>query len=426
MNTPSRLVSSSRNVQVGHVQSCQLCAGDLELILDLGFHAPCDSLSTREQLDEMERTYPLRFVRCRECGLAQIDHVVAPAELFYADYPYRSGITETLKKNLMGIAQVLVKNLGLAKGSFVIDLGSNDGTTLQGFKKEGMRVLGVEPTNIAQIAIANGVPTIQKFFSEATAAEITETHGKATVVTANNVFAHIPNLEDLIRGVEALLVEDGIFLTESHYLPELLKSAQYDSIYHEHLKYYSARTLCRLFDNYDFTVVDAERISNYGGSIRLYARKGRGHRLADRLRTLLADEDRFMTDEAGVYRRFVEKVHRSKWDLLALLLDIRKQGKRVVGIGCPGRCSTLLNYCGIGPGLLRYIAEQPDCLKVGMFLPGRHIPIVDEKIMLEESPDYAVMLSWHYFRPIVDKLRQKGLTSKIILPLPEVRILEDG
>lgn len=426
MTTPLRQPLPSHDLAVGHVTSCQLCGSEnLAQVVDLGFHAPCDSLLTPAQLLEMERTYPLRFLRCRDCDLAQIDHVVAPAELFYNGYPYQSGITETLKKNLMGIAQVLVRNLGVRPGSLVIDLGSNDGTTLQGFKLEGMQVLGVEPTDIAKIAVANGVPTVQAFFSEAVANDIVSTHGKAAVVTANNMFAHIPNLGDLVRGVSTLLVDDGLFLTESHYLIDLLDTVQYDSIYHEHLKYYTLGTLQRLFGDYNFTVFDAEPIPNYGGSIRVYAKKGAGRPVSARLDQLLAEERRILANPDAVYERFTERVQRSKDDLLALLFDIKKKGQRVAGVGCPGRSSTLLNYCGIGPDLMPYIAEQTECLKVGMFLPGRHIPIVDERILFEQQPDYALMLSWHYYRPIMNNLRQKGLQSKIILPLPEVRIVED-
>lgn len=420
----SQQVCVSHDLVVGPVQACQLCGAEaLDLVIDLGFHPPCDSLIRQPQLDAMEKTYPLRFVRCRKCGLAQIDHVVEPSELFYPGYPYRSGITETLRRNLMGIAGVLAKSLNLEPGAFVVDLGSNDGTTLQGFKALGMRVLGVEPTDIAKIAIDNGVPTIQAFFAEALAREIRDQYGPASAITACNMFAHIPNLGDLIRGAATLLGENGIFLTESHYLVDLLETVQYDSIYHEHLKYYSLDTIQRLFADYDFTVMDAERIPNYGGSIRVFAKKGRGHQMSDRLMRLVDAEQAFLDDSTSAYATFRAKVLRSKLDLLAMLVDINRKGQRVVGIGCPGRSSTLLNYCGIGPDLLPYIAEQSSCLKLGMYLPGKHIPIVDERILFEEQPDYAVMLSWHYHQSIVAKLRERGFKSRIIVPLPEVQVI---
>ncbi len=416
--------SSTHNLPVGRLDSCQVCSSkDLELVLDLGFHPPCDSLLTPEQLFEAEKIYPLRFFRCTRCDLAQIDYVVAPEVLFYPSYPYRSGITGTLSRNLQSMAVKLCEELSLAKNSLVLDIGSNDGTILQGFKSRGMRVLGIEPTNIAKIAVENGIPTLQEFFSVHLAERIRNDFGQASVITAANMFAHVSNLGDLIRGVNTVLADGGLFLTESHYLLDLLETVQYDSIYHEHLKYYSLKPLKILFDSYDFTVVDAERIPNYGGSIRVYARKGRGHPVSGRLNSLM-EQERGVLNHPDTYRLFRERVIQSKIDLQSMLLDIQKQKKRVIGIGCPGRASTLLNYCNVDTDLLPYIAEQPDSLKLGLYLPGKHIPIVDEKILLEQNPEYALMLSWHYAEPIVKKLRHKGLNFKVITPLPDVRVLK--
>ncbi len=418
-------IISALDLPLGHLTSCQICASqDLELILDLGHQAPCDSLLKKAQLFDFEKTYPLQFLRCRRCSLAQINYVVAPEVLFYPEYPYRSGITVTLTQNLQSMAVRLCKDLPLAKDSLVIDIGSNDGTLLQAFKSQGMRVLGIEPTNIANIAINNGIPTVQDFFSAALAEQLCRQHEQASVITAANMFAHVARLGDLIRGVNTLLVEGGLFLTESHYLLDLLQTVQYDSIYHEHLKYYSLRSLMVLFGLYDFTVTDAERIPNYGGSVRVYARKGKGHPVSRRMNDLL-EEEHSILDRPDTYAHFRERVVQSKIDLQSLLLDIRKRGKRIVGVGCPGRASTLINYCNVDSDLLPSIAEQSNSLKLGLFLPGRHIPIVDEKSAFERKPDYALMLSWHYATPIIKKLRQKGFDFKVVIPLPEVRLLEN-
>jgi len=234
----------------------------------------------------------------------------------------------------------------------------------------------------------------------------------------------VARLGDLIRGVEDLLVEGGIFLSESHYLLDLLEGTQYDSIYHEHLKYYSLQSILTLFRHYDFTVVDAERIPNYGGSIRVYAMKGKGRPITERLERLHAAEADAGLAGGEVFAAFSEKVRRSKLELQRLLVDINGRGENVVGIGCPGRASTLLNYCNVDPVLMPYIAEQSTSLKLGLFLPGKHIPVEDEQRMMQEQPEYAVLLSWHYGEPIVAKLRKKGLASKIIVPLPDVRVLE--
>ncbi|MCK5640709.1 MAG: class I SAM-dependent methyltransferase [Gammaproteobacteria bacterium] len=415
----------SHDLPVGHLENCQVCGStDLELIIDLGHHAPCDSLLAASQLNEAERVYPLRFLYCHTCTLAQIDYVVAPDELFFADYPYRSGITTTLKSYLQSTALPLIEKFGLTQGSFVIDLGSNDGTLLQGFLAQGMQVLGVEPTNIANIAIENGVPTMQAFFVLSTSEDIVKTHGHAQVVTAANMFAHVAKLGELLRGVEHVLDDDGIFLTESHYVMDLLDTVQYDSIYHEHLKYYSLRSIIKLFEHFNFTVVDAERIPNYGGSIRVFAQKGKDRPTRSRLGDLLEAEEEAGLYDVQTYHAFAEKVLQAKLDLQNLVLAAAREGKQVVGVGCPGRASTLVNYSNIDPVLMPYIAEQSTSLKLGMFLPGKHIPVVDEQRMFDESPEYALMLSWHYAEPIMKKLRAKGLKSQFVLPLPHVHIVD--
>lgn len=409
----------------GHIEQCQICASkNLLPIIHLGHQPPCDSLLWPEQLKKSESTYPLNMVRCTDCGLAQIDYAVDPAELFFPEYPYRSGITSTLVSNLRSTGPTIMDRYGLEKNTLAIDIGSNDGTLLSGFKDAGMRVLGVEPTNIADIANENGIETKQAFFTKELAKDIAEEHGQASVVTAANMFAHVAQLGSLIQGVEVLLEEGGVFVTESHYLVDLLETVQYDSIYHEHLKYYSVGSIIKLFDYYDFTVVDVDRISNYGGSIRVYAMKGKGHTVKESVQNLLADEERMGLYDAPIYDEFVAKVQKSKLDLQKLVVDANARAESVVGIGSPGRASTLLNYCNIDPILMPTIAEQSTSLKLGLSIPGVHIPIVDEAQMFENQPDYAVMLSWHYWEPIVEKLRAKGLRSKIVLPLPEVTVLE--
>jgi len=415
----------SHDLSPGYIDHCQICgAGDLQPVIDLGHHAPCDSLLWPRQLREPERTYPLNLVRCPECGLVQIDYVVAAEELFFPDYPYRSGITSTLVGNLRSTGPTIMARYGVGKGGLAIDIGSNDGTLLSGFRDAGMRVLGIEPTNIAKIANDNGIETVQEFFDEGVARKIAADRGKAQVVTAANMFAHVAKLGSLIRGVEALLDRGGLFVTESHYLLDLIDTAQYDSIYHEHLKYYSVRSIVRLFDYYDFTVVDVDRIPNYGGSIRVYAMKGKGHAVGDSVKELLAEEDKAGLNGREIYDAFVQRIRKSKIDLQKLLVEARASGQEVIGIGSPGRAATLLNYCNIDTDAMTYIAEQSTSLKLGLFMPGAHIPIVDEERMFSEQPGYAVMLSWHYWEPIVAKLRSKGLRSRIVLPLPEVRVLE--
>ncbi len=408
----------------GHIERCQVCGGsNLHHHLDLGHQPPCDSLLWPQELNGMEKFYPLRFLVCGDCSLAQIDYVVPPDELFFPDYPYRSGITPTLVEKLSQTAVSTLARFPLESESLVIDIGSNDGTVLAGFKRHGMQVLGVEATNIAGIANENGIETIQDFFCDRVANQILESHGSASVITATNVFAHVAALGEIMRGVKKVLRDGGVFVTESHYIVDLLETVQYDSIYHEHLRYYSLKSLIHLFDSYDFTVTGVERIGNYGGSIRVFAVKGRGHPVGDSVAELLQLEEVTGIYGQKVFADFAARARQVRDDLLRLVLEIKDRGERVVGIGCPGRASTLVNYTGLDRSLMPYIAEQSTSLKLGLFLPGKHIPICDEKQMFEEQPEYAIMLSWHYAEPIVAKLRQRGLKSKIILPLPAVRVI---
>lgn len=415
----------SCDVLPGYIRSCQVCGSDdLQKILDLGFSAPCDSLLTKSQLKEMERTYPLNLERCRECGLVQIDYAVDPRHLFHPEYPYRSGITEVLRKNLHGTSRRVADKVKLRQGSLVIDIGSNDGTILEGFRDIGMKVLGVEPTNIADIANAKGIETLKQFFSHGTASEVRNKYGPAALVTAANVFAHVNNLSSLLNGVHELLGDGGVFVTESHYMMNILDTLQYDSIYHEHLRFYLLKPLVHLFREHGFTLIDVESISNYGGSIRVYAQKGTGHEPSQEVGRMIRYEEEQGAYNDQTYQRFSNRVQESRRNLRSLIVQLNDQKKKVVGIGCPGRAVTLLTCCGLTQDLLPYIAEQSTSLKLGLYTPGTHIPVVDEERMFQEQPEYGLILSWHYADPIIASLRKRGLKSKIIVPLPDIRIIE--
>ena len=415
----------THDIALGHQNSCQLCnSSNLKFILDLGHNPPCDSLLTFKELDEPESFYPLKLFMCGDCDHIQINYAVAPEILFHKEYPYKSGITETLANNLKNGAKNFVNDLSLNREGLAIDIGSNDGTFLKGFKETGMSVLGVEPTDISKIAESDGIPTIQEFFSEKVAIEIEKNYGKAEIITAANMFAHIPNLGDLIKGASYLLEEGGFFITESHYLMDILETLQFDSIYHEHLKYYSLKDLDFLFSCYDFSLVDAEKIPNYGGSIRAYAKKGKNHPKSERLNELMTAEYKANLFNWDTWVSFKDRVLKARSDCRYFISKILDEKNTLCAIGCPGRSSTLLNFYGLSANEIKYIAEQSTCLKVGMYCAGVHIPVVDEQIMFDEQPDYALMLSWHYSEPIIKKLRERGLKSKIIIPLPEVKVVD--
>lgn len=414
------------DVTPGHLTHCQVCGSqDLELVLDVGHQPLCDSLLTEDRLGEPEVTYPLRLFRCTVCTLTQLDYVVDGSVVYAPEYPYRSGITRELATYQEMFADGIVSKIGLPEGSLCIDIGSNDGTLLTGFKKLNMRALGVEPTNIALIAREeNEIETIQSFFTEALANDIRRDYGPAKVMTATNVFAHMAPLGEVVRGIDALLDKDGIFVTESHYLLDVVNKTQYDTIYHEHIRTYSLKSLVALFDCYAMDVFDVQRADRYGGNIRAYVCR-RGERpISTDVAALLKLEEDSGLGGPDVYEAFRGRVHRSRDTLMEMAYRAKREGARFVGNSCPGRCSTLLNFCGMNTGLMPYLAEQPTSLKLGMYLPGQHIPVVENSILIEEQPDYVVLMAWHYAKPITEQLRARGLKSKFIMPLPEFEIID--
>lgn len=414
------------DVKPGELSRCQVCgSSDLELVLDVGHQPLCDSLLTTEQLKEPEVTYPLRLFRCTKCTLTQLDYVVDGSVVYAPDYPYRSGITKELAVYQQQFADGVVSKIGLEEDSLCVDVGSNDGTLLTGFKKLKMRPLGIEPTNIADIAREeNQIETIKSFFTEALAREVRRDYGAAKVITTTNVFAHMAPLGEVMRGINALLDDDGVFITESHYLLDVINTTQYDTIYHEHIRTYSLKSLVTLFDYYDMDVFDVQRADRYGGNIRAYVCRRGSRPVSKEVSDLLALEEDFGLGQPQVYETFRNKAHLSRDNLMELAYKARRDGHPFVGNSCPGRCSTLLNFCGMKKELMPYLAEQPTSLKLGMHLPGCHMPIVENSILIEEQPDFVILLAWHYAKPISKQLRERGLKSKFIMPLPEVMTLE--
>lgn len=426
MRTTKSHLSADHDVPAGPVTRCQITGStDLELVIDLGSQPLCDSLLTTEELSRPEVSYPLKLYCCPESGLAQLDYAVDGKVVYHPDYPYRSGITKELAIYQRAFAADAVGKLGTPAGSLCVDIGSNDGTLLTGFQRLGMRALGVEPTNVAQIAVAeNGVETVQAFFTEELARAFAKDYGKAKVITATNVFAHMNTLGEVMRGIQALLDDDGVFITESHYLLDVIDKTQFDTVYHEHLRTYSLKSLVVLFSYYDMEVFDVERADRYGGNIRAYAGPKGARPVADSVGALLKlEEDRGLFSP-GTFAAFRDRVFENRARFMELAYNARRQGMSFVGNSCPGRCSTLLNYYGVTRDLMPYIAEQPTSLKLGLHLPGKHIPVVENSRLIEEQPDYVVLLAWHYAGPIAAQLRARGLRSKFVLPLSEFAVLD--
>ena len=409
---------------LGKLTNCQICnSSKFAEVINLGHQPPCDVLQDFEGTKLEVIHYPLNIVRCTECGLVQLDFIPPPEIVFHKKYPYKTGITQMLVDNFKKLAEETVKSLNLQKNNLVIDIGSNDGTALAQFKAHGMRVLGIEPTDVAQLAIKNGVNTINDFFSVDIAKEILEKNGPASLVIATNVFAHINNLSSFLKGVHTLLPKGGAFISESQYLLDTIEKNQYDTMYHEHLRFYSLKPMQVLFNKFGFTLTHAKRIASSGGSIQVFAAKGKNLEQSKELLSLMKAEEKFGLYKQSTYVNFKKRVEVSRLNLVKLLSELKLEGKSIAGVGSPGRSSPILNYCNIDQLLVPYIGEQSTSLKLGLFTPGTHIPVIDEKKLFKDQPDYALVFSWHIADTLINKLRSKGLKSKFIIPLPTLKII---
>lgn len=414
-------------VQTGHLKKCQICNSDaLHLILDLGHQPLCDTLLTKEELGAPEATYPLRMMWCADCTGVQIDYCVDGTVVFHPDYPYRSGISKPLADYQKNIAQSLVGQYNIQPSDLVVDIGSNDGTLLSGFKHVGIRILGVDPTNIAQYANEHGIETMQEFFDVKLSEKIRQKYGLAKIITTTNVFAHMQTIGEMVTGIHNLLTPDGVFISETHYLLDVIEGGQFDTMYHEHLRTYSLCSIIALFEPYDFTVTDVERGSRYGGNIRVHITKGKNRPVSSRVHELLQIEETAGLHRLETYLAFAERAKQARIAFMDFLIQVKKSGKTIVGKSCPGRAATLLNYYGVDTDLLPYLAELSTSLKLGMYLPGKHIPVVNEDIIFKDQPDYIVLLAWHYADVIMERLKREGLRSDFVIPLPELRIVKNS
>ena len=411
------------NFSPGKINFCQVCNSEnIHEVLDLGHQPPCDNLLNLEDLDKKEISYPLKAKFCESCALVQISHLVDDKELYYKDYPYLSGITSELVLHLNRLSIDMCHRFKISEKDLVIDIGSNDGTLLKGFKKQGCNVLGIEPTNVAKIAQNKGIPTLQEFFSKKIALDIKKEHKNIKLITATNMFAHMSNLGDFIEGVLELMDDESIFLIENHYLLEIIKQLQFDSFYHEHLRSYSLISLKKLFDYYNLKIIDAYPVASYGGSIRVMISKNKNIKSSSNVDFQIKEELKFGLNKYETMLNFKKKTYEAKYKILDLAFNCKKNGLQFVGNSCSGRASTLVNFIGLTKDLMPYIAEQPTSLKLNKFLPGTHNPIVDNQIIIDEQPDYVLLLAWHYSENISKYLIDKGYKGKLVTPLPEIKI----
>jgi len=405
------------------VECCQICGSEkLDTVLSLGYMPPVNQMVPIGQVPRQQPWFPTNLLHCRVCDLVQLGLAVDPVIIFPPEYPYTSGTTKLLRDNFADLYAESSKMLGLKTEDLVVDIGSNDGTLISNFQKGGHRILGIEPTDVSKIANERGIPTLQRYFGLDTAKEVKATHGPASIITAANCFAHIEDVHAIVEGIVEMLGDKGTFISESHYLIPLLDTLQYDTVYHEHLRYYSLASLKHLLEMHGLEVFHARPIPSHGGSIRVYAARKGVHPVRDSVAKMLAAEPRgeAMAKRLADFRRDVVL---SKLRLMAMLRDLKEKGARIAGISAPSRASTLVNYVGLDEGIIDYVCEIQGSLKIGKCMPGTAIPVVDEARLFADQPDCAVIFSWHIADELAPKLKAKGFKGQLITPLPVPRVL---
>jgi SAM-dependent methyltransferase len=400
--------------------ACLGCGSrERELVLDLGATPLANSNVSAERLGLPEPRFPLELLFCRSCGLVQLSEIVAP-EVLFSDYAYVTGASRTMVEHLGRWAEEAVRRLSLGPQDLVVEIASNDGTLLEAFRRHGVRVLGVEPAaNLCALTAQKGIDSVARFFGESLARELRAERGPAALVCANNVLAHVPDLAGVLAGCRLLCEPAGVVSIEVPWLLRLVENLEYDTIYHEHLSYFSLRALADAFARAGLAILDMAELPVHGGSLRVLARAGREH--GPHLGAWLERERGL--EEVGTYHAFARRVAANRAALRALLAGLRAQGKRIAAYGAPAKGNTLLNYCGIGPELVEYTVDR-NPRKVGSYTPGAHLPIRAVEFLAQDRPDYALILPWNIAPEIVQQERlYRELGGCFLVPIPEPRSL---
>ena len=411
----------------GHKDSslkCIVCASaTVGQFLDLGQTALANKFLAQEELTGQEPTYPLCVGFCHICGHIQLTVIVPPSAMF-EDYLYISSASDTLKDHLYDLSNICVERYRLRATDLVIDIGCNDGTLLSGFRRHGVRTLGVDPaTNLAALTRDAGIERYVGFFNSMTAKQIREKWGLASLITATNTFPHIPELQDFVEGIKLALAPGGVFVIEAHYLVDILEQGAFDTIYHEHVSYWALGPMSCLFAQHGMEIVRAERLPIHHGQIRVAVQRQGEGQVHPSVGELLNLERTLGVSEFATFQKFARQTLQLKEDLQRTLRDLQRQGHRVVGYGAPAKGSTLLSFLEITPDLMGYIVDRSP-LKQGRYTPGTHIPVVAPQRLLTDQPDYVVLLAWNFVDEILaqqNEYRSRG--GKFIVPVPHVQIV---
>lgn len=405
------------------INKCQICnSKELFEILDLGYLPSVNDFQNINESQNEQLFFPSKILQCKKCKLVQLSCIVDKEILFPSSYPYTSSTTKILRENFFDLSKEVDEIIELNSNKLVCDIGSNDGNLLSYFL-EKCNVVGITPESIGNIAIKKGIPTIIDYFNKESASKIIKNYGKPDVVTATNVFAHIDNPNGVMENISSLLKKDGVFIVEVHYLKSLIELNQYDTVYHEHMRYYSLESLNNLLSSHGFNIFKVKLINTHGGSIRIFASRSLKYKVDESFNRILNEEKNFLYKDKNItnYKYLVQK---QKMDLIKKLIDLKAKGKRISAIGAPSRGTTLMNFCGIDKSLISNICEIKGSHKIGKYMPGTSIPVVEESILFEDQPEYVLLLSWHISEELINNLKKKGLKSKFIVPLPSVKIID--
>jgi SAM-dependent methyltransferase len=412
----------------GHARApahvCRACAGRLEPFVDLGLSPLCEGFLTERERDEPLMFYPLSVRICTACWLGQLPEFVTPAAIF-SDYAYFSSFSEAWLAHARGYVAAMVERFGLGGGSHVVEVASNDGYLLRNFVERGIPCLGIEPAaNVAEAAEAVGVPTLVAFFGHSLAARLARDGGAADLIAGNNVLAQVPDLNDFVAGLAALLKPDGVVTLEFPHLLRLIEDNQFDTIYHEHFSYFSLASVEALMARHGLRVFDVERLWTHGGSLRVFAcRTASSRPECAGVRDVRGAEQAGGIHELATYQAFQARVEHTKRALLALLIRLKADGKRIAGYGAPGKGNTLLNYCGIRTDFVDFTVDR-NPHKHGKFLPGTGIPILPPDAIERARPDYVLILPWNLKGEITRQLAHiRDWGGRFIVPIPEAEIL---
>jgi hypothetical protein len=408
-------------------QRCRVCAARLKTtFVDLGMSPLCESFLTAAELDSMERTYPLHALVCGECLLVQLKAYVDPDHIF-REYAYFSSYSTSWVAHAKAYCEMITARLGLGPGSLAVELASNDGYLLQHFPALGVPCLGIEPAvNVAEVAALRGIPVVTEFFGVTLAQRLIAEGKRADLIIGNNVLAQVPDINDFVAGIALLLKPDGVATLEFPHLERLMAENQFDTIYHEHFSYFSLIAIDVLVRRHGLRLIDVEQLATHGGSLRIYlAHETSARETSPQVEALLAHETAAGFRDLSTYHAFAAQVKETKRRLLATLIGLKDEGKRICGYGAPGKGNTLLNYCGIGPDFLDFTVDR-NPYKHHRFTPGMHIPIMPVEALDVARPDYILILPWNLKTEIMAQMKDAALEwrAKFIIPIPQATIID--